>query len=147
MRSIQLFQFLDMEAESALFDGKLQGLIVLCHENERPLQGLAGVLDWRFHGQISKYIRSNAISGKSGECVYLPVQKNNRLYHIILLGGGQTTEPGKRDSVPQETFEKLKKNLLNLRLEKMGLSQKDFGNLSEELLIKNLKGVPLWITR
>jgi hypothetical protein len=36
-------------------------------ENERPLKGLLGLLDWRLCGQISQLILAHHISGKEGE--------------------------------------------------------------------------------
>ncbi len=139
------FHTLDMDADRALFEGEIEGLIVTCYENERPLSGLAGLLDWRFHGAISRYIRNGVVTGKRGECVYLPITKNNRLFHLLLVGAGQSSNVGKRDGMGTETTKVLLKNLLSLKLPKLGLSKRDLGYTSEDVLAKNFKGVPLWI--
>ncbi len=136
---------LDLDADLALFDGKLQGLVVTCYENERPLQGLAGLLDWRFQGVISHCVRAGVISGKAGECAYVPVTKQGKTYHLILAGCGRSASPGARAQLPMDTLRQLQKNLSSLRLQQVGVSRADFGGVGEDYFQKNLKGVPLWI--
>jgi hypothetical protein len=151
MKSSDIHQ-LDMDADRALFEGELEGLILTCYENERPLSGLVGLMDWRFHGAISKYIRQGTITGKRGECTYVPVTKkmmtqHQKLFHLILVGLGENPASGKRDGVSEEILKQVHKNLSTLKLPRLGLSKKDFGNISEEFLAKNLKGVQLWLTQ
>jgi hypothetical protein len=133
------------EVEKALFEGQVSGLAVTFYQNERPLYGLAGQLDWRFHGAISYHIRKGVISGAVGECVYFPFTRRGSTYHIILTGGGLADHPGQRDALPIESLHALQKNLSSLGLTKIGISKADFGNITPELLTKHLKGVPLWI--
>lgn len=135
------------EIERALFDGRIQSVAVTAYQNERPFCGLAGLLDWRFHGAITKHILSGKITGKAGECVYLPMSRNGTTYHIILAGAGTTPSPGQRSTVPEETLQILKKNLISMRLPKIGISCSDFGYVTEDFFAKRLKGVPLWITQ
>lgn len=151
MRSSDI-HLLDMDADRALFEGELEGLILTCYENERPLSGLVGLMDWRFHGAISEYIKQGTITGKRGECTYVPVtkkmmSKNQKLFHLILVGVGNSHTVGKRDGVSDEVFKIIHRNLSTLKLTRLGLSKKDFGNISEEALAKNLKGVQLWLTQ
>ena len=137
---------LETAPERALFEGKVQALVVAFYQNERPPQGLAGVLDWYFQGTISRYLRSGAISGRIGECTYFPCNRNGTTFHIILAGAGIASAPGRREQLPGETLTTLQKNLASLRLEKVGISKADFGNITSEFLAKHMKGVPLWIT-
>ena len=69
---------LDLNAEEALFGSAdtspLDGLVATFHANERPLQGLAGWLDWRFQGAISSYLRAGALTGREGEYAYTPMR-------------------------------------------------------------------------
>src|SRR6478609_4308938 len=95
---------LEMEPDHALFDGKIQGLVLTCYENERPLQGLAGLLDWRFEGALSRGVRAGLITGKPGECTYVPVAKGGRMFHLILAGGGHLVSEKKRGHLPAETL-------------------------------------------
>jgi hypothetical protein len=136
---------LTLDPDRALFEGHLQGLIVTVYQNERPPSGLAGLLDWHFHGAISSCIRKGAILGKIGECIYFPLIKNGSTFHLILAGSGHASTPGTRAHPPAETLQNLQKNLLSLKLSKIGVSKSDFGNVNQEYFSKQLKGVPLWI--
>jgi hypothetical protein len=129
-----------ISAEEAFIDHKVGALVATINENERPLLGLAGLLDWRFQGAISACLRAGAITGKVGECVYFPVTKNGKLFKLLLLGVG--THP----TVTAEILKPLQKNLTNLKLISVGVSRKDFGNPPEELFTKNFKGIPLRVT-
>jgi hypothetical protein len=131
---------LKMSAEEALIDHQVDALVVTVSENERPLLGLAGLLDWRFQGAISGCLRAGAITGKLGECVYFPVSKNGQLYKILLLGVGS------HESVTAEALKPLQKNLANLKLNSVGVSRKDFGNPPEDLLAKHFKDVQLRVS-
>lgn len=116
--------------EEAFMDHQIDALVATINENERPLLGLAGLLDWRFHGAISSCLRAGAITGKVGECVYFPISRNGQLYKLILLGVGS------HSTVTTEALKPLQKNLASLKLKSVGVSRKDFGNPPEELFRK-----------
>jgi hypothetical protein len=147
---------MELDAEKALFveasvdspgTPELDGLAVTFYENERPLRGLVGLLDWRFHGAISDYVRAGAVSGKSGECVYLPIRSagghGEKVYHLILVGAGSASEPGARRKLSSEALQQLKKNLASLKLKKIGVSKQDFGGA----LPDGIEGWPLKVLR
>lgn len=136
---------LEIAAERALFDGKIEGIIAPIYENERPLKGLAGQLDWRLGGQVSQYLRQGALSGRSGECAYVPIQKAGRVYHLILVGGGVLNRFAKRGLLPDEAFSSLRKNLKKLGLGNLALSRADFGGLTDDYLAKHLGEPSVWI--
>lgn len=138
---------LHMEADRALFQGNIGSLIVTFYENERPLAGLSGLLDWRFHGAISSFISSGVFTGAIGQCVYLPMVAHNVTLHLLFVGAGSSGSYGKRGHVPAETMRILKKNLSSLKLPKTGISRSDFGNASDDYFATNLKEVPLWIVQ
>lgn len=131
-------------ADQALFEGKVDGLVIAFHENERPLWGLAGLMDWRFQGAVSRHLRRGEITGKPGECVYLPVSRNGITYHLIFVGGGFSSQPGRRTSLPAESLRSLRKNLASLKIQKLGASKSDFGDVSEDYFSDHLKGIPIW---
>jgi hypothetical protein len=136
---------LEIDGDKALFEGKLQGLVVACYEDERPLQGLLGILDCRFHGTISRCLKAGAITGRKGECTYFPVTRRGKTYHLILAGAGHLKPGHKRAEIPAETFEVLRKNLVGLRLKEIGISKSDFGGVDEDYLSRKMKGIELWI--
>lgn len=138
----------EAEMDRLLFNGDVRTVVATFYENERPLQGLAGFLDWRFHQSLSTYLRKGVITGSVGECVLVPVRlryqdKNDPIY-VVLIGGGTSAQPGTRDKLPKEAWQNLKKNLTDLRFEKVCISGSDFGGLPPDNLEKNLKGVSLW---
>lgn len=135
----------EIPAERVLFEGHARALVVQLAENERPPQGLAGVVDWYFGGQISQMLRLGAVSGKKGECAYVPLVKRGVLYQLFLAGGGPSSAPGARDTLPSETLSRLHKNLASLRLPKVILSRSDLGDPSQETLQRQFKGVATWI--
>jgi len=137
---------LNLDAAQALFEGQIQGLVVTLYQNERPPAGLAGILDWYFQGALSHYLRTGAVTGKPGECTYFPFSKHGTTHHIILTGAGQSPFSGKRTGVHPETLQALHKNLISLKLSKIGISKSDFGEVNSDFFTKHLKGVPLWIT-
>lgn len=138
-------QLIELSADEALFRGQIQGLVASFHENERPLSGLAGLLDFRFQGAVSRRLRDGAISGKPGECAYFPLVKAGAVYHLILIGAGSSDAPGSRTHLPPESAEALRKNLLCLKLPRLGVSRGDFGNADAAYFRKQFKEVPLWI--
>jgi len=140
-------QVLEIDADRALFEGQLQGMVLSCHENERPLQGLAGLLDWHFQGALSHGLRAGVLTGREGECAYVPVERAGKTYHLILVGCGQMESPAKRSKIPAESLRTLEKNLRSLKLERVGISLSDFGGMNEASLERDLKGVPLWIAK
>lgn len=153
------YDLVELAPEHALFSS-LDGIVAIFHTNERPLQGLAGLLDWHFHGAISSYLRAGAMSGELGECAYLPLSlpvhapsfkdpqgKPTRTFHVLLAGGGSSPAPGKRQELDEQTYTVLKKNILSLKIPRLGISQSDFGNASRESLARHFKEVPLWIVR
>jgi hypothetical protein len=129
----------ELTADEALFEGKIGAIVVACRENERPLLGLAGLLDWRFQGLISSCISAGAISGKPGECVYMPVARAGRTYHLVLVGAGHS------EQVPAESLRAVQKNLSSMKFESVGVSKSDFGSAGAAHFEKALKGISLCI--
>lgn len=140
-----MLQVSDSSPDRALFEHTVDGLVVTCYQNERPLKGLAGLMDWRFHGGISSCLNTGIITGKVGECVYFPTSRNGRTYHLLLIGAGFSPQPGQRLEIPEEAVKAIGKNLKLLRLQKIGISRSDFGNVADTFFSRHLDGMPLWI--
>ncbi|MBI2711422.1 MAG: hypothetical protein HYX41_00975 [Bdellovibrio sp.] len=131
--------------DQTLFGGQIKTLVLTFYQNERPPCGLLGLMDWHFHGEVSKSVRSGAITGQLGECSYLPLRRKNSVYHLLLVGAGPASSPGERIILPTDALDSMRKNLSSLKFEKVGISRSDFGNPTAEVLAKHLKGIPLWI--
>ncbi|MBI3535754.1 MAG: hypothetical protein HY072_09760 [Deltaproteobacteria bacterium] len=142
---MQQATYIDLKAEKALFTKDLKGLALAIYEDERPLKGLAGIIDFRFQRIFSYFLKSQAMTGKKGECIYVPTQKTNKTYHFILVGCGKKMGSVTNKQVMPETLESLRKNLVALGLSGIGISRADFGDLSLNEITNFLKGVPVWI--
>jgi hypothetical protein len=57
-------------------------------EDERPLRGSAGILDWRLNGAISREILKGRITGKFKETVIIPSKQRIQSPKILLIGLG-----------------------------------------------------------
>jgi len=140
-----------VQAEDALFQRLIDGLVVLVPSNETPLQSLAGMLDWRFHGAISEFQIEPArdaddikgFRGKPGELTLVPLQHRQQTYLALLVGIGAVPRPGVR---PPEAIEPLAR-IVGPAIEKLGwknlgLSHKDWGLIDINRLTQILEGRP-----
>ncbi|NBU19826.1 hypothetical protein EBS43_00215 [bacterium] len=133
--------------EQSFFDQDFQVLLVTLYENERPLRGLSGKMDWIFHGEISYFLKRGFIQGKSDECILLPIKKNQTSYSLLLVGAGSASHAGKRVKLPVKTLKKISSHLSSLGAKKIGLSLSDFGDISTDVLREHLPGAELWISQ
>jgi len=142
-------EVLTTPADSVLFQQDHAAIIVNCFENERPLQGLIGALDWRFHGLLSQFVRSGTITGKKGEIVYIPAKKLDRHYHLFIVGGGVSNKTGQRTQTTLNYLEKVVENIKAVQAGHVVISNSDFGNFEDKDVVKSfgkkLQGVQLWI--
>lgn len=148
-------EYLEIDPDEALFDGAgpqgplrsspLNAVIATLHEDERPLQGLAGLLDWRFRGAISEFLRSGVLHGRTGECAYLPLFWRERTLHLILVGVGALASAGDRQRIDPEGLNAVKKNAAGLKLDRIGVSLRDLGQSGEMLLKNELVALPLYV--
>ncbi len=87
--------------ELALYDGSAlrapaDALLVPVPEDERPLRGDAGRLDWRLGGEISRLLLSGYATGKRGEAVLVTGGARVASRRIVLVGVGRAADlPGR----------------------------------------------------
>jgi len=112
---------------AVVLSGESDGWVIAIYENERPLQGFSGGVDWFFHGQLSQFLKKEFITGKPGECAYVPLEKNERVYHLILVGAGRAPAPGERHALPSASQKVLEKNLESLAGKTFAYSRDDLG--------------------
>jgi hypothetical protein len=65
--------------------------LVPCFEDERPLQGLAGYIDWRSCGMLSRLIRSGWCTGREGESLLMPTQVGLPVERLVIVGLGSSS--------------------------------------------------------
>jgi hypothetical protein len=64
--------------------------LVPCFEDERPLQGLAGYIDWRSCGMLSRLLRSGWCTGRAGESLLMPTRVGLPVERLVLVGLGSS---------------------------------------------------------
>lgn len=103
-------------------------LVCGIREQERPLKGAAGAIDWRLKGFLSRFVIRGHITGKQGELTYVPVLVRGATRHILLAGLGSSS------SKPQETeiFKKILETMKRLNLSSAAVSQSSFPAFSSE---------------
>lgn len=62
--------------------------ILACFEDERPLRGLAALVDWRTAGAVSRLLREGFCTGRAHELVLLPGRRDLPADRIVLVGLG-----------------------------------------------------------
>jgi len=137
-----------VSAEKALFEGMSDGLVVAVPSNEAPLHGLAGILDWRFRGQLSLFHAHNptpdsrtGFRGSLGELTLVPLQNRGKTYSVLLVGVGQIVKPGARTSTALSTLAcPLQNTLKGLGWKAPGFSCRDWGDISLAQLNQALDG-------
>ncbi len=71
----------------------LSGIEAVCcfvTEDERPLSGAAGFVDWRLCGALSKILQSGFFEGTPGEKLLLPSEGKIPASRIFVVGLGRT---------------------------------------------------------
>jgi hypothetical protein len=85
--------------ELSLFPGSVveapaDTILVPVPEDERPLRGDAGLVDWRLCGLISDQLRSGYVSGQLGEAALLPGARPLSPSRLLLVGTGSASPRG-----------------------------------------------------
>ena len=69
----------------------LEGLDALClfvGEDDRPLKGAAGYVDWRLAGALSRVLMQEFFVGAAGDCLLLPSNGRIAIPRIFACGAG-----------------------------------------------------------
>jgi hypothetical protein len=85
--------------ELSLFPGSVveapaDTILIPVPEDERPLRGDAGLVDWRLCGLISDQLRSGYVSGQLGEAALLPGARPLSPSRLLLVGTGSPPPRG-----------------------------------------------------
>ena len=88
-------------------------LLLPVPEDERPLRGDAGWIDWRLCGEISRNLLSGCVTGKFGEAILLPGRAPLRAARVLVLGVGPRA--GLRDGLVQRMMGEAAGRLRELR--------------------------------
>ena len=71
-------------------------LVATLAEDERPHHGVAGLVDWRHAGRVSRLIRSGFATGRLGEVLLLTGKPKLPFDKVVLFGSGPRAELDER---------------------------------------------------
>ena len=77
----------------ALDEAQAEAVCLFVGEEERPLTGLAGLVDWRLAGRLSGMIRSGLLTGAPGEALLTPPGARLPFEKLFLFGTGSSRDP------------------------------------------------------
>jgi hypothetical protein len=85
---------MDVQAHDVGLEGldALQGVEALClfvGEDQRPLEGLAGFVDWRLCGGLSRLLRQGFFTGKKDDKLLLPAEGRLSMERVFVVGVGR----------------------------------------------------------
>lgn len=100
---------------SALDSLRVESYVLFLAQDERPPQGLAGLIDWRLAGALSQQLKQLFFTAKAGDSLLLATSQFAR-YHplpgsrLFVFGLGPQSESGKQlESVVSSAAERLKR--------------------------------------
>jgi len=71
---------------------KTEALCIPFFEDERPLGGALGLVDWRMCGLLSRLIERGRVTGARGETVLVPARPKLTFEKLLLFGLGRKDE-------------------------------------------------------
>lgn len=69
-----------------------EALVCGFFEDERPLRGSCGWVDWRLNGRISHFLKEKKITGKWEEVILIPTQGRIQSPFLLLFGLGKVRD-------------------------------------------------------
>ncbi len=73
----------------ALDDTPAEVIACAIWSDERPMRGLAGLLDWRLAGRVSRLARQKFVKGELGEVLCMQGRPRLPFDKVLLLGAGK----------------------------------------------------------
>lgn len=88
---------------SSLAIDEVPGRMILATfcEDQRPLKGSVGLIDWRMNGKLSDLILNNRINGEFSDALMMPTQGRLTAKEVLLFG------LGKNSQLSEERFEQI----------------------------------------
>lgn len=85
-------------------------LLACLFEDERPVQGVAGLVNWRLAGRLDRLLEGGFLTGKLGEVMMIPGGPRLRADKVLLVGLGPLGTFDERvfDEASEKIFETLR---------------------------------------
>lgn len=92
--------------------------VIACsvYRDERPMRGLAGLIDWRLAGRLSRLAKQGFLLGEVGELLAVPVRPRLPFDKVLVLGLGPRTAFG--DATYRRVLERTMDALAGLHVKK-----------------------------
>lgn len=132
-------------SEDVLQDPPQDSRLLICsiYEDQRPLKGAAGALDWRLRGFLSRFVMSGRIQGKRAEFVYVPVQHQSSIRHLLLVGLGRSSEKISSEQI----VAKLAATISGLTFKRIAISRSSFPFLTDNQIENHFKEFDVELTQ
>jgi hypothetical protein len=76
----------------AIDEAEVESLCLFIASDERPLTGLAGLVDWRLSARLSRLLRAGLLSGDAGEAVLTPPGPRMGFEKLFVFGVGRSDQ-------------------------------------------------------
>lgn len=108
----------------------VDSLCVLLGEDDRPLPGSAGFVDWRMCGRLSRLLQEGFFTGKREDSLLVPIGEVVRVPRLFAVGLGRSG--GLTEATLAEALGRAAAVLSRARVEGVALELPGEGHLSEE---------------
>jgi len=107
-------------------------LVAATLADERPAHGVAGLIDWRLSGRLSRLMLEGFATGKVGEVLLLPGKPHMPFDKLLLFGAGARTDFGER--IFRDVLQRILATLEGLRARSavVELPGRHFGGITAE---------------
>jgi len=69
-----------------------ESIAIFCWSDERPLAGVAGFLDWRLSGALSRALIGEQFVGHLNESMLMPIRSRLKARRIFVFGLGKSSD-------------------------------------------------------
>lgn len=107
----------------------VDSLCLFVGEDERPLRGTAGYVDWRLCGGLSRVVQEGFFTGREGEWLLLPSNGRLSMSRIFVVGVGQGSALGTESLA--KTLLGAARTLAKARVESVALEVPAAGRVDE----------------
>jgi len=107
-------------------------LVAATLTDERPAHGVAGLIDWRLSGRLSRLMLEGFATGKLGEVLLLPGKPHMPYDKLLLFGAGARADFGER--IYRDVLRRILATLEGLRARSavVELPGRHFGGITAE---------------